>query len=120
MSEMDARKALKKIISKLTDAAGYYVWTGLGDPPVWLLRVPRTDKATDDNWQKPEKADIIHVCRPSKFLEALEKNKREDMTVYSGYVADSKCVRCQRETPEDIERKMTIQIKLHTLGQRVG
>lgn len=118
MSSIDARRALTLIIKKLTESKGYYVWTGLGKPTVWMLRVPR-DNGEDNSWQKNEKADMIHICRPSKFWEALEQTKREGLAEYSGYVIDSKCIRCSKEVPPAIEQKMDIQIKLHRLGQKV-
>lgn len=112
---MNAREALETILEKLTNSNGYYSWTPMGEPRVWLLRIPRPDRG-DENWQKNERADFIHLCRPTLFLKAMNSNKREDMAHYCGYVVDGKCVRCERNAPEEIDKKVQLQIKLHALS----
>lgn len=117
MKDIDARKALDIVVNKLISTEGYYIWTALGEPPVWLLRVPRENKG-DDNWDKREVADMIHLCRPTKFIEAMECNDRKNLSVFAGYVVDSKCVRCKHPIPKDVESRMEIQIKLSKLRKK--
>lgn len=116
-SELDARDAVDIVITKLTTHDGYYTWTALGDPKVWLLRVPKENK--NEEWEKQENSDMIHLCHPLKFVEAMEKNDRKDLSGHSGYVVDSKCVRCKQDIPEEIEKRLAVQIKLNKLRKKV-
>jgi hypothetical protein len=116
MSDMDARKAVTMVIEKLTTHDGYYVWTALGDPAVWLLRVPKENK--NEEWEKQEVSDMIHLCRPIKFVEAMSRNDRKDLSVFAGYIIDSKCVRCKQDIPEDVEKRLAVQIKLSKLRKK--
>lgn len=122
MSEIDARKALKIIIDRLVKVNGYYIWTPMaenGQPPVWLLRTPNTLR-NDEAWQANEEADIIHICRPGKLLEALETDNKEEITFCSGYVNEGKCLRCSREMPPIVEKKFSIMITLQKLDKKVS
>jgi len=118
MSNIDARRALTKIINTLTSSNGHFVWTALGDPKVWLLRVPK-EKKGEDVWTSKVHRFKVHVCRPIKVYEAIESNKQEKVSEFTGYVVDNKCIRCTAEIPESVDQKMEIQIKLYKLGKKV-
>ena len=115
---LDARKALESINEKLLNGDGYYRWASMGTPPVWFLRLPRGDR-NEEQWQKREAGDICHICKPLDFLKAQEQDDREALAAASGYVINGECTRCKVTAPEDIEKRFTIQIKMHALGKKV-
>lgn len=128
---IDARVALELLSEKLRDdGTGYYHWAPLGSDALatWQIRIPREDKA-DEDWLKEESADVVHICHPVPFLEAIEIRDKEASALHVGYVRDAnvnlenldefKCSKCKREMPEDERKKAKIQIAMHLLKRKV-
>jgi len=125
---IDARVALDIIVEKLRNSTGYYKWATLGEDAerTWLYRIPRED-LEEELWLKEEPSDLLHICNPVKFLEAVEARDKEGSSDHCGYVRDSdskladdtsmKCARCKRAMPEKLAKAGLIQHKLHRLGK---
>jgi hypothetical protein len=127
---LDARKALNILADKLKLSPGFYTWAPLGggSEAVWQLRIPRPDRS-DAAWLKTEVAELLHICQPLKFLEAVETRNKDALANFCGYVRDAdeknsdketfKCVRCKRKMPLSSAKKGYLQLKLHRLGKVV-
>jgi hypothetical protein len=117
---LDADKALSEINDRLSTSEGYYIWTAMGEGRLatWQVRIPREDKA-DEEWMKHEAAEIIHICKPAKFLEAFEKREKERLSSFCGYVREAACSTCKKDMPEKLHKKAAIQTKMHALGKKL-
>lgn len=114
------REAIAMIIGKLDVSNGYYVWAPLGDDDggkTWLLRLPRTD-LPEEAWLKEESAEVVHICRPVKYLEGVEKRDKEASANHTGYVREGTCTKCRKDIPDAYDKKGTMIVKLHKLGKK--
>ena len=93
---------------------------------MWQFRIPRDD-LHDEAWLKDEPAELLHICRPVPFLEAVERRDKEGSSEYCGYVRDDsnkvsdltslRCAKCKRRMPEAAAKKGLMQYKMHKLGR---
>ena len=125
---IDAQVALDILITMLNNSDGYYVWATLGqnDARTWQCRIPRND-LPDEKWLKEEAAELVHICKPAKFLEAVVAKDKEASSEHCGYVRDDngklenvdkmKCARCNRSMPGDLAKAGTMQLKLHKINK---
>ena len=118
-TDMDPRKALDTVNGKLALGKGYYIWTTMGDPPLWLIRVPRNDEEAEA-WMKDEQVELIHVCDPLKFYEAMMKEEKEALVHHSGYVKEEDCHRCKRPCPPEILKAARTQRSLFEVAKKVS
>lgn len=127
---IDAKKALELLLDRLANSTGYYRWIPLGeeDLTTWQIKIPRDD-LENQAWLKEEKSEIVHVCRPIKFLECVEKRDKNESSKYVGYVRDKNnkymdeaefhCTKCKRQMPLEWAKKGKIHLFLHGLQQKV-
>ena len=130
-SGLDASQALRILSEQLGTSQGYYTWTALGEGPlaVWVIRFPRED-LDDEQWLRDEAADMLHVCQPLQYVEAVERKDKEASSKYVGYVRDLdgdltdkgefKCMKCKRVMPEAQCKAGKVQMSLHKLRRKVG
>ena len=128
---LDARQALRILSNQLGTSQGYYTWTTLGEGALatWVMRFPRED-LDDEAWLRKEAADMLHVCQPVKYIEAVERKDKEASSKYVGYVRDIdgtmmdtnefKCMKCKRKMPEAQCKAGKVQMSLHKLRRKVG
>jgi hypothetical protein len=115
----------------LGTSQGYYTWTSLGEEAlaVWIMRCPRED-LDDEQWLRDEAADMLHICQPVQYVEAVERKDKEASSKYVGYVRDVdgdltdreefKCMKCKRAMPEAQAKAGKVQMKLHAVRRKVG
>jgi hypothetical protein len=114
---MEPLEALKKITDAVEAPGGYYCWTILSDPAVWLLRAPQANPE-NETWMKDEKIELIHVCHPVDFYAAMIAEEKDQLALHSGYVKEGSCTRCTRETPEDVVKKAMVQRQLYEVARK--
>ena len=117
-------QAIDLIQQKLTGPGRLYHWTPLGTEGVWYLRVPMESESANARI-KTGGEEIVHICKPLKFLDAIENKQRQRSSDYVGYVRDADgvkteeetyhCVNCTKETPLSIAKKGRIQMALHKM-----
>lgn len=128
---LDARHAVRILTEQLGTSQGYYTWVALGEGPLatWIFRFPRED-LDDEQWLRDEAADMLHVCQPIQYVEAVERKDKEASSKYVGYVRDIdgdlmdkdafKCMKCKRVMPEAQAKAGKVQMSLHRLRRKVG
>jgi hypothetical protein len=89
----------------------------MGDPPLWKIRVPRTDEKAEP-WMKDEKVELVHVCDPLKFHEAMEREEKEALVLHSGYVKEEDCHRCKKPCPTEILHAARVQRSLFEVAKK--
>jgi len=115
-------QAIDLIRQKLTGPGKLYHWTPLGDNSVWYLRIPLPGEGSSI---KKGGEEIVHICKPIKFLDAVESGSRQRSSDYVGYVRDADgskteeetyhCVNCAKPTPLAIAKKGRLQMALHKI-----
>ena len=130
-SGLDAPYALRLLTDQLGTSQGYYTWCVLGEGPLasWIIRFPRED-LDDESWLRDEQADMLHICQPLQYVEAVERKDKEASSKYIGYVRDLdgelvdrtefKCMKCKRKMPEAQQKLSKVQMSLHKLRRKVG
>lgn len=128
---LDARQALSLLTDQLGTSQGYYTWCILGENELasWIIRFPRMD-LDDEAWLRDEQADMLHICQPLQYVEAVERKDKEASSKFIGYVRDSdgdlvdrsefKCMKCKRDMPEKQKKLSKVQMSLHRVGRKVG
>jgi ferredoxin len=121
--KFDARRAVREICRTLSGKNKSFVWTPFKDPNgkemTWLFRVPTAD-APDAVWLDEDAASIVHMCRPTPLWEAIVEGNEERTIAHSGYVllddeGVERCVRCKRECPPKVSKRLRSMLKLFTL-----
>tara|TARA_R110000751_G_C13754928_1_gene478669 strand:+ start:197 stop:679 length:483 start_codon:yes stop_codon:yes gene_type:complete len=123
-------QAVDLIRQKLSGPGKLYSWTPLGVNSVWYLRIPTEQDSVsvegDPHLEiKKGGEEIVHICKPLKFLEAAEGRDRHRSADFVGYVRDADgakieeetfhCVNCTKELPLEIAKKGRLQMALHKM-----
>jgi hypothetical protein len=82
---MTREEALAKIKKTMLASGGYYRWMPLAEGDEWLLRIPIVSEETE-TWMKGEKNEIVHICDPAAFANAIISEEKDELSRYSGYV----------------------------------
>ena len=121
---IDARMALELLIGKLTHGKGFYQWAHLEG--AWFVRVPNGNRADTEEWLRSEPPEIVHICAPLKFLNAVETMaNKEESAHHVGYARTNDddysvtCVRCKFKTSEEAAKRGLVQVKLMLLSKKV-
>ena len=119
--KLDAREAVRRLVARLGKSEGYFIWTPFKDKSeretTWLMRVPRTD-LPEASWLRNEKANIVHLCRPIPLIEAVEAGEKDRTVAHSGYVVDGACVRCNRECPEAVNKRLQNLVRMYEMHRK--
>ncbi len=127
---LSARQALTIMVDQLGTSQGYYTWSslGTGKDAVWIIRFPRMD-LDDEAWLRDESADMLHICQPLQYVEAVERKDKEASSKYVGYVrdldgelvdrAEFKCMKCKRKMPKKQQLSAKAQMTIHKIGRKV-
>jgi hypothetical protein len=130
---LDARVALKILVEILqTHGDGFYVWAplGTGTLATWQFKAPRTD-LKNEAWlrTKVETAQLIHICRPLRFLDHVTQRNKSTSADFVGYVRDNDkdmetvetfhCTMCNRKMPLKQAKLGKIHIANHKLKQQL-
>jgi len=118
---IDAREAVRRLVGRLGKSEGYFIWTPFKDrserETTWLMRIPRYD-LPEATWLKNEKANIVHLCRPIPLLEAVEAGEKDRTVAHSGYVVEGACVRCSRDCPEKVSKRLRSLVNMYELSRK--
>lgn len=84
--------AVAEILEKLTAGTGYYHWFPASDDGTLLARIPR--KLEGEEWLDDEGHEVLHLCDPEKYLNAVKARDLEASSKYVGYIRKAKCTKC--------------------------
>ncbi len=129
-SGLDVGQALRLLTDQLGTSQGYYTWCVLGEGALaaWVIRFPRED-LDEEAWLRDEQSDMLHICQPLQYVEAVERKDKEASSKFIGYVRDAdgdlvdraefKCMKCKRPMPEAQKKLCKVQMSIHKLGRKV-
>jgi len=117
-TDIDPAKALEVVLGRLAREKGYYIWTEMGTPPLWLIRIPKMDESSEA-WMKDEQVELIHMCDPLAFHEAMMKEEKDSLVLHCGYVKEEDCTRCNRAAPPEILKSARTQRSLFEVAKKV-
>lgn len=98
LAETENEKALRKIKEAVQSPGGHFNWESIDRCGEWLIRIPVVTPK-NELWMQEERIELIHLCDPLRFVEAMEGQKKDKLALYSDYVNDGVCVRCKTKKP---------------------
>ena len=117
MKDNEGNKILLKLLRSDT---GYFIWSFIQageDNSAWLWRVPRKELFDTAPWLKSVRAMPVHLCRSGMLGAALKDEHKERTVAHSGFVKESKCLRCKVSVPSDTQVRFDTLATLHSLEQ---
>ncbi len=75
----------------------YYAWTPLVADLTLYLRVPNVDIFEKEEWLAEEDIEVIHVCDPQAYLDAVDAIDSHASLTSIGRCRDGKCIKCDAD-----------------------